>query len=62
MITLATELADRPALTLAPVQFVKRVGRSEMRGCAVDDDEAAEIRGAIEQLMRALAETGFSAR
>jgi hypothetical protein len=54
------DLSDAQAEALA--QFVKRVGWSEMRGCAVDDDEAYEIRQAIEQVRQALANEGFSPR
>lgn len=60
MITVTTELSDSQAMALA--QFVKRVGWSEMRGCAVDDEEAYEIRGALEQLRRSLVEAGLSPR
>lgn len=60
MITVTTELSDSQAMALA--QFVKRVGWSEMRGCAVDDEEAYEIRAALEQLRRSLVEAGLSPR
>jgi hypothetical protein len=60
MITVTTELSDNQAMALA--QFVKRVGWSEMRGCAVDDEEAYEIRAALEQLRRSLVEAGLSPR
>lgn len=59
-ITIATELTDSQALALA--QFVKRVGWTEMRGCAVDDNEASEIRAAIDQVRAALADAGFAPR
>lgn len=47
---------------LAHAQFVKRVGWSEMRGCAIDDNEAAEIRSAVERVARALTEIGYAPR
>ena len=53
-------LSDDQALALA--QFVKRVTWSEMRACAVDDDEAYTIRDAIHQLDKALAEVGYAPR
>ena len=59
-ITVTFELDEDQAEALA--QFVKRVGWSEMRACAVDDDEAYRIRSAIDQVQRGLAEAGFSPR
>lgn len=53
-------LSDDQALALA--QFVKRVTWSEMRSCAVDDDEAYTIRDALHQLDKALSEVGYSPR
>lgn len=50
------------AQALALAQFVKRVTWSEIRSCAVDDSEAYEIRDAIEELQRSLAEAGFAPR
>lgn len=54
------ELTDDQALAIA--QFVKRVGWSEMRGCAVDDEEAYSIRSALGQLDKALTQAGYSPR
>ena len=54
------ELTDGQALALA--QFVKRVGWSEFRNNAVDDDEAYAIRDAVDQVMKALAEAGYAPR
>lgn len=51
-----------PAQALALAQFVKRVGWSELRLNAVDDDEAYTMRDAIELLARALAEAGYAPR
>lgn len=53
-------LPDRQALALA--QLVKRIGWTEMRQNAVDDDEAYEIRDALGALAKALAEAGYSPR
>ena len=47
---------------LALAQFVKRVGWSEIRGNAVDDDEAYTMRDALGFLARALAEAGYAPR
>ncbi|CAI1245997.1 Uncharacterised protein [Serratia ficaria] len=59
-VTVTTELTKSQALALA--QFVKRVTWSEMRACAIDDDETYEIRDAVYQLQKALAEAGFAPR
>ncbi|WP_162875033.1 DUF7706 family protein [Enterobacter cloacae] len=53
-------LDDKEALALA--QFVKRLTWSDLRGCAVDDDEAYVIKDAVDKLQRAMAEEGFSPR
>lgn len=58
--TLSLELDDKEALALA--QFVKRLTWSDLRGCAVDDDEAYVIKDAVDKLQRAMAEEGFSPR
>lgn len=55
-------MALEPAQALALAQFVKRVGWSEIRGNAVDDDEACAMRDALEILARALAEAGYAPR
>lgn len=54
------ELTEKEALSLS--QFVKRVGWSEMRGCAQDDQEAFEIRAGISALAAALREGGYDPR
>jgi mono/diheme cytochrome c family protein len=54
------ELSHAEAWALA--QFVKRVGWSEMRGNAVDDSEAEQIRSAIDKLQQALAGAGLAPR
>ena len=48
--TLSLELDDKEALALA--QFVKRLTWSDLRGCAVDDDEAYVIKDAVDKLQR----------
>ncbi|HAO3158917.1 TPA: hypothetical protein IHO03_004222 [Escherichia coli] len=58
--TLSLELDDKEALALA--QFVKRLTWSDLRGGAVDDDEAYVIKDAVDKLQRAMAEEGFSPR
>lgn len=59
-VQIAFDLPDHQAAALA--QFVKRVGWSQMRECAVDDDETRDIRDALEQLRRGLAEIGYAPR
>lgn len=46
----------------ALAQFVKRLCWSHMRECAVDDDEAREIRAAIYRLQSALTDAGYAPR
>lgn len=58
--TVILELEPNQALALA--QFAKRVGWSEMRSCAVDDQEAYEIRAALAVLATALADAGYAPR
>ncbi|HCU1560714.1 TPA: hypothetical protein OUG97_004185 [Escherichia coli] len=60
--TLSLDLDDKEALALALAQFVKRLTWSDLRGCAVDDDEAYVIKDAVDKLQRAMAEEGFSPR
>jgi len=50
------------AQALALAQFVKRVGWSEMRANAVDDDEAYLMRDALGELAKALRELGYAPR
>lgn len=59
-VTVTTELTDSQAMALA--QFVKRLTWSEMRACAVDDDETWVIKDAIQALQKSLADAGFSPR
>ena len=42
--------------------FLKRVGWSEIRGNAKDDQEAYDIRDGIEAAARALADAGYAPR
>ncbi|WP_445224732.1 DUF7706 family protein [Erwinia sorbitola] len=42
--------------------MVKRPNRSEMRACAISDDEACEIKYAVHKLQNALTEAGFAPR
>ncbi len=59
-VTITAQLTDPQALALA--QFVKRVGWSEFRTNAVDDDEARLIRAAVDVLMAGLREAGYAPR
>ena len=59
-VTVTTELTDSQAMALA--QFVKRLTWSEMRACAVDDDETWVMKDAIQALQKSLADIGFSPR
>ena len=51
-----------PPEALALAQFLKRVGWTEWRGNAIDDDEDYRMRGACERVQKALAEVGFAPR
>jgi dissimilatory sulfite reductase (desulfoviridin) alpha/beta subunit len=59
-VTVTLELSDAQAWALA--QFVKRVGWSEFRGNAQDDDEASVIRNAVDLLQKSLKDAGYSPR
>ena len=59
-VTVTTELTDSQAMALA--QFVKRLTWSEMRACAVDDDETWVMKNAIQALQKSLADVCFSPR
>lgn len=58
--TVTCELSAAQSLALA--QFVKRVGWSEFRTNATDDDEAALIRSAVDVQQKSLAEAGYAPR
>ncbi|WP_445224734.1 DUF7706 family protein [Erwinia sorbitola] len=47
---------------MALAQLVKRLSWSELRACAVSDDEAYEIKYAVHKLQNALTEAGFAPR
>lgn len=59
-VTVTLELTPQEALALA--QFVKRVGWSEFRQNAVDDDEAYVIRDAVDRVASGLAQVGYAPR
>lgn len=60
IVRISFDLPDGEAQALA--QFVKRVGWTEMRACAVDDSEGYLIRSGIDALQHALRDVGFSPR
>jgi dissimilatory sulfite reductase (desulfoviridin) alpha/beta subunit len=51
-----------PEQTEALAQFVKRVGWSEWRQNAVDDNEAYLMKAAFDEIQKALAAVGFAPR
>lgn len=59
-VRLSVHLTDAQALALA--QFLKRVGWSEMRGCAADSFETYLIRDALDQVQKDLARAGYEPR
>lgn len=48
--------------TMALAEFFKRARWSELRGCAIDDDEAYLIRAAVGKVQDALARSGYNPR
>ncbi|MFN5350979.1 MAG: hypothetical protein ACK5A0_15840 [Polaromonas sp.] len=60
IITVPVTISEEEAWALA--QFVKRVGWSEMRQNAQDDEEAYLIRSGIVAVQAAFAAAGFSPR
>ncbi len=60
IIDVSVRLPCAEALALA--QFVKRVGFSEIRDCAANDNEAYEIRSALSKVREGLADAGFAPR
>ena len=48
--------------TMALAQFFKRLHWSEVRGCAIDDNEAYLIRAAVGKVRDALAGSGYNPR
>lgn len=59
-VAVSVELEPEQALALA--QFTKRLVFSDIRGRAVDDDEAYVMVAAVERLQRALEDVGFAPR
>ncbi len=59
-IRLSANLTDAQAWNLA--QFLKRVGFSEFRSNAQDEQEAYAMRDAAEIVRKALAEEGYAPR
>jgi hypothetical protein len=59
-VRLAMELTDAEAWHLA--QFLKRVGFSDFRSNAQDDDEAYAMRDAADRVRVALADAGYAPR
>ena len=57
---ITVELDQETALALA--QFVKRVGWSDIRGNAVDDDEAYAVRDGLAAVAVGLQQHGFAPR
>lgn len=54
------ELTHEETYELA--QLVKRLTWSELRACAVDDDEAFQMRSAVNKLQDVLARAGYAPR
>ena len=54
------EINEEQAMALA--QFVKRVGFSEFKANAVDENETYLIRDAVSKLQDALAQEGYAPR
>ena len=54
------EMSEAEALALA--QLCKRITFSDMRSCAVDDNEAFVIRDAVDKLQGALKAAGYAPR
>ncbi|WP_420875400.1 MULTISPECIES: DUF7706 family protein [Photorhabdus] len=48
--------------TLALAQLVKRLNWAEIRACAVNDEEAYQIKDAIAKLQSALSYRGYAPR
>lgn len=59
-VTLTIELTDAEAWNLA--QFLKRVGFSDFRTNAQDEQEAYAMRDAADRVRTALAEAGYAPR
>ena len=59
---LPLNLIITPAAAEALAQLVKRIGWSDARSLAVNDDEAYSMMDGIAALQRALAEAGYAPR
>ena len=69
MLTITTKGADESGFAelseaegMALAQLAKRLTFSDMRACAVDDNEAYVIRDAVAKLQKALADAGYAPR
>ncbi|MDT4623795.1 hypothetical protein RPF71_12815 [Escherichia coli] len=58
--TLSLRLDENETKALA--QLVKRLSWSDLRGCAVSDEEGWVMKSAIEKLQQALREEGYAPR
>ncbi|OJM44433.1 hypothetical protein BK294_22040 [Escherichia coli] len=58
--TLSLQLDENETMALA--QLVKRLSWSDLRGCAVSDEEAWVMKSTIEKLQQALREEGYAPR
>lgn len=59
-VTVSVELEPDQALALA--QFTKRLMFSDIRDCAISDEDAYVMVAAIERLQRSLEDAGFAPR
>lgn len=48
--------------TMALAQLVKRLTWSDLRSCAVSNEEAWVMKGAVDKLQRALSDEGYAPR
>lgn len=60
IVALSVSLTEVEALALA--QLMKRIGWSEWRRNAIDDEEAYVMRDACERVQEGLAQVGFAPR
>ncbi len=58
--TLSLRLDENETMALA--QFVKRLSWSDLRGCAVSDEESWVMKSAVDKLQQALREEGYAPR
>ncbi len=57
-----TVTLPNPQVAMALAQFVKRLGWTGMRECAVSEHETYLIRDGIDQVQRALGDAGYAPR